>query len=144
MKPTFVPPPSWIGKSRCRWRGAVNRIITGHSTSLFRTGFCRDLPSKPASLAISGVPHFVVQSINRVVNCSAHKREVSMSYRLEGTLLEVCNCEVLCPCWIGDPRRKCPQHQKRSKTGGVLEQVFERAKLFKSFAEKSRFKNDRY
>jgi hypothetical protein len=27
-----------------------------------------------------------------------------MAYRLEGSLLEVCNCEVLCPCWIGvDP-----------------------------------------
>jgi hypothetical protein len=27
-----------------------------------------------------------------------------MSYKLEGSLLEVCNCEVLCPCWVGvDP-----------------------------------------
>ncbi len=25
-----------------------------------------------------------------------------MGYRLEGRLLEVCNCEVLCPCWIGE------------------------------------------
>jgi hypothetical protein len=25
-----------------------------------------------------------------------------MSYQLEGRLLEVCNCEVLCPCWIGE------------------------------------------
>jgi len=23
-------------------------------------------------------------------------------YRLEGTLLEACNCGVLCPCWIGE------------------------------------------
>ncbi len=23
-------------------------------------------------------------------------------YRLEGELLEVCNCDVLCPCWIGE------------------------------------------
>lgn len=29
-----------------------------------------------------------------------------MSYHLEGRLLEVCNCNVLCPCWIGeDPDR---------------------------------------
>ena len=29
-----------------------------------------------------------------------------MGYRLEGDLLEVCNCNVLCPCWIGeDPDR---------------------------------------
>jgi hypothetical protein len=27
-------------------------------------------------------------------------------YRLEGSLLEACSCEVLCPCWIGeDPDR---------------------------------------
>jgi len=25
-----------------------------------------------------------------------------MAYRLEGRLLEVCNCNVLCPCWIGE------------------------------------------
>ena len=25
-----------------------------------------------------------------------------MAYQLEGQLLEVCNCEVLCPCWIGE------------------------------------------
>jgi hypothetical protein len=25
-----------------------------------------------------------------------------VSYHLEGRLLEVCNCRVLCPCWIGE------------------------------------------
>ena len=25
-----------------------------------------------------------------------------MSYSIEGDLLEVCNCNVLCPCWIGE------------------------------------------
>ena len=25
-----------------------------------------------------------------------------MTYRLEGRLLEVCSCDVLCPCWIGE------------------------------------------
>jgi hypothetical protein len=25
-----------------------------------------------------------------------------MAYKLEGDLLEVCNCNVLCPCWIGE------------------------------------------
>ncbi|ANH35843.1 hypothetical protein A3768_5046 (plasmid) [Ralstonia solanacearum] len=28
--------------------------------------------------------------------------EETMSYQLEGRLLEVCNCRVLCPCWIGE------------------------------------------
>ena len=26
----------------------------------------------------------------------------TQGYQLEGSLLEVCNCETLCPCWIGD------------------------------------------
>jgi len=25
-----------------------------------------------------------------------------MGYKLEGTLLEVCNCDILCPCWVGE------------------------------------------
>lgn len=25
-----------------------------------------------------------------------------MAYMLEGRLLEVCNCKVLCPCWVGE------------------------------------------
>jgi hypothetical protein len=25
-----------------------------------------------------------------------------MAYRIEGDLLEVCDCRVLCPCWIGE------------------------------------------
>jgi len=25
-----------------------------------------------------------------------------MGYTLEGSILEVCNCNVLCPCWIGE------------------------------------------
>jgi hypothetical protein len=28
--------------------------------------------------------------------------ETAMAYQLEGKLLEVCNCNVLCPCWIGE------------------------------------------
>jgi len=25
-----------------------------------------------------------------------------MAYKLEGSILEVCDCQVLCPCWIGE------------------------------------------
>ena len=33
-----------------------------------------------------------------------------MAYSLQGDLLEVCTCNVLCPCWIGeDPDRKICQ-----------------------------------
>ena len=32
----------------------------------------------------------------------ASSEATTQGYQLEGTLLEVCNCETLCPCWIGD------------------------------------------
>ncbi len=25
-----------------------------------------------------------------------------MSYNVEGQLLEVCTCNILCPCWVGE------------------------------------------
>lgn len=25
-----------------------------------------------------------------------------MAYQLEGTILEVCDCNILCPCWVGE------------------------------------------
>ena len=25
-----------------------------------------------------------------------------MAYEMEGTLLEVCTCDILCPCWVGE------------------------------------------
>jgi hypothetical protein len=28
--------------------------------------------------------------------------EIKMAYHLEGRLLEVCDCRVLCPCWVGE------------------------------------------
>lgn len=30
------------------------------------------------------------------------KKEQLVSYEVEGRLLEVCNCSVICPCWIGE------------------------------------------
>jgi len=48
-----------------------------------------------------------------------------MSYKLEGSLLEVCNCEVLCPCWIGvDPDNgtcdsALAHHYERGEIDGV-------------------------
>ncbi len=33
---------------------------------------------------------------------AAKEGGVEMTYQIEGRLLEVCNCEVLCPCWIGE------------------------------------------
>jgi hypothetical protein len=32
----------------------------------------------------------------------ASPEAIAEGYQLEGTLLEVCSCETLCPCWIGE------------------------------------------
>ena len=32
----------------------------------------------------------------------AIQEETATGYELEGSLLEACSCEVLCPCWIGE------------------------------------------
>lgn len=32
----------------------------------------------------------------------ASPEATAQGYQLEGTLLEVCSCETLCPCWIGE------------------------------------------
>ena len=32
----------------------------------------------------------------------ASTEATTQGYQLEGSLLEVCNCDTLCPCWIGD------------------------------------------
>src|ERR1700760_3175284 len=42
-----------------------------------------------------------------MIDFGGHLREIfcrrgSMAYQLEGKLLEVCDCNVLCPCWIGE------------------------------------------
>ena len=34
--------------------------------------------------------------------CSKENRGRKLAYHLEGRLLEVCDCRVLCPCWIGE------------------------------------------
>lgn len=48
-----------------------------------------------------------------------------MSYDIEGKLLEVCTCNVLCPCWIGeDPDGgKCDSTLAWHIDGGMIEGV---------------------
>jgi hypothetical protein len=37
-----------------------------------------------------------------VTTTQSSPTETAAGYQLEGTLLEVCSCDVLCPCWIGE------------------------------------------
>ena len=37
-----------------------------------------------------------------MVVADATKQKQKAVYTLEGTLLEVCSCGVLCPCWVGE------------------------------------------
>jgi hypothetical protein len=49
-----------------------------------------------------------------VVLCAFNDGGTSRRINLEGQLPEVCNCRVLCPCWIGeDPDHKsCDNHRR--------------------------------
>lgn len=45
-----------------------------------------------------------------------------MAYQLEGSLLEVCTCNILCPCWVGE-------NPDGGKCDGVLAWHFERGTI---------------
>src|SRR6266545_4866022 len=49
----------------------------------------------------------------------------AMAYQLEGQLLEVCDCNVLCPCWIGeDPDNgKCEAILAYHIDSGKIDQI---------------------
>jgi hypothetical protein len=36
------------------------------------------------------------------VETAAQTESAASGYQFQGTLLEACNCDVLCPCWIGE------------------------------------------
>lgn len=36
-----------------------------------------------------------------------------MAYDLEGSLLEFCDCNAICPCWIGEDPDKAPALWRR-------------------------------
>ncbi|MBA3261809.1 MAG: DUF1326 domain-containing protein [Thermoleophilaceae bacterium] len=36
------------------------------------------------------------------VETTAHTEPAAAGYQFKGSLLEACNCDVLCPCWIGE------------------------------------------
>lgn len=42
------------------------------------------------------------EETNRPLSAMPDPQGVTMGYQLEGRLLEVCDCRVLCPCWIGE------------------------------------------
>jgi hypothetical protein len=46
----------------------------------------------PASVAVAARPR----------HATPRDEETKMAYDLKGSLLEVCDCNVLCPCWVGE------------------------------------------
>jgi hypothetical protein len=36
------------------------------------------------------------------VETAVQTEPAASGYQFQGTLLEACNCDVLCPCWIGE------------------------------------------
>src|SRR5271156_2186085 len=47
----------------------------------------------------------ILLDYRQIVPCHKTTRDLrvaDMNYQLEGKILEVCDCKVLCPCWIGE------------------------------------------
>lgn len=38
----------------------------------------------------------------QMVHPALHEGDSHMAYEIEGRLLEVCTCNILCPCWVGE------------------------------------------
>jgi hypothetical protein len=51
-----------------------------------------------AALGIAGHP----QGLTASSLVTRNEGEQPMAYEVEGRLLEVCTCNVLCPCWVGE------------------------------------------
>jgi hypothetical protein len=51
-----------------------------------------------ATLRLHGFP----QGLAASSLVARHEGEHPMAYEVEGRLLEVCTCNVLCPCWVGE------------------------------------------
>jgi hypothetical protein len=49
----------------------------------------------PAVCSVYCLPDFLAVKL-------PEEKNTTMAYDLEGDLLEVCDCKVLCPCWIGE------------------------------------------
>jgi len=60
------------------------------------------------SAALAGAAALVGAALGRAPGLLAapatrHAEETTeMAYRIEGRLLEVCTCNILCPCWVGE------------------------------------------
>src|SRR5437879_148972 len=46
--------------------------------------------------------HIPVRREFHMVATAPTKQQQKAVYQLEGTLLEVCSCGILCPCWVGE------------------------------------------
>jgi hypothetical protein len=46
--------------------------------------------------------HLLTRTGTAATTAYMHEGEAHMSYDIEGRLLEVCTCNVLCPCWVGE------------------------------------------
>ena len=87
---------------RDRLREALRRIAGPLSSACLRYGrlSARPFPTlHPGQALTTSAP---ADCRGRARIRQLRRMEETMSYHLEGRLLEVCNCRVLCPCWIGE------------------------------------------
>lgn len=45
---------------------------------------------------------FGTDAVGRLSRPATNERNATMAYQIEGRLLEVCTCNILCPCWVGE------------------------------------------
>ncbi len=78
----------------------------GERTRIDRRGALRATGALAGAAALLRTPVVAASARLTGVFKEANMEGDTMGYQLEGSILEVCNCEILCPCWVGeDPDR---------------------------------------
>jgi hypothetical protein len=74
------------------------------SPTVWRSRFTRrqTIASSGALAGIAALLRFAPGTLASHQDPGTPEGETSMSYDIEGRLLEVCTCNVLCPCWVGE------------------------------------------
>jgi hypothetical protein len=88
------------------YSGAVFRAQVSSTMAMTTLGV-RFFPTRHSpTTSLAPPPRIILVVVSRVLCLPWEYKKtqggLGMPYRLEGRLLEVCDCRVLCPCWIGE------------------------------------------
>jgi hypothetical protein len=74
----------------------VTRRPTIDRRGVLRAGSALAGATALLNTSVGGVPARLAQA------AEANAGSIDMVYQLEGRILEVCTCQILCPCWVGE------------------------------------------